>query len=452
MNNLLAQASKLGILGSPLPTFLKARESIRRVCEYAITATGGATPPVDVAAVEMIFVARSLTLLHQRYVYIKTKFSTSLPTLTELEEAVCEHGDAAKEDGVPNLSPTWSFRLRLFPDEQAAVEIVDDSLCPGILDTGEGLFALQRVLPETRPAMGFHGGSSSADGDVTFAPVSTGARRVRRVPVTGQCDTFNYYWPLICGTQSTEELVRSDGDATVRLTLWAFYMWRKSATGTRPVWYTLLSTLSFTLTRWTDIMKYDEMKPGDKVEIFWPEDREWYPGTMGDTDEDGKTTIKYDDGDVETLLLKEERMRVLHSVAAKGKRKEAAALQESTAGNYGGHWKKFVKFCEEDGLQWLPASGATVPLCVHKAALVLPLATEEQLGLFRACVYVVVAFVTFGRPLTGTAMLRKSLLRDSEGLSVVLEKEKGSGQCVVARCYEEYIDGSRHGRLLEAAV
>ncbi|KAK3266166.1 hypothetical protein CYMTET_25191 [Cymbomonas tetramitiformis] len=71
---------------------------------------------------------------------------------------------------------------------------------------------------------------------------------------------------------------------------------------------------------------------------------------------------------------------------------------------------------------YLPASAIR---CVHDAAFLLPLAAEEHRKLFRAYVYVVVAFVTFSRPQTGTAMLRESLLRDNNGLSIVLEKEKG---------------------------
>eukprot|EP00854_Cymbomonas_tetramitiformis_P003733 gene3733-biopygen3671 len=233
----------------------------------------------------------------------------------------------------------------------------------------------------------------------------------------------------------------------------------------------------------TDIEKYDEVRPGNKIELFWPEDREWYPGTVGDT-EHGTTKIIYDDGDMEDLC---------------GRRR----------GEYfPPHWEKFVNFCGEHGLQWLPASAKTVQLyvasllelgtvkgtslqpylsaincfhedfsfprpakgrdvtravkgmtvmqteaaeqrditetvrtylpasavrCVHKAALRLPLATVEQLKLFRACVYVVVAFVTFGKPHTGTAMRRESLLRDGNGLSIVLEKEKGKNHLLCKR-------------------
>ncbi|KAK3241878.1 hypothetical protein CYMTET_48401 [Cymbomonas tetramitiformis] len=107
--------------------------------------------------------------------------------------------------------------------------------------------------------------------------------------------------------------------------------------------------------------------------------------------ENGRMKIEYDDGDEEDVVVKEEKYRVLpsvkveeqqhqvtatpwrtallrhwtgelggnqHSVAAA--EMQAAALQKSTADNYERHWKKFVKFCTEENLQWLPATAATV--------------------------------------------------------------------------------------------
>ncbi|KAK3239637.1 hypothetical protein CYMTET_50449 [Cymbomonas tetramitiformis] len=284
----------------------------------------------------------------------------------------------------------------------------------------------------------------------------------------------------------------------------------------------------------------EEVRPGCKIEVFWPENRMWHPGIVGTTGEDGTTKIVYDDGDVENVVLEEEKYGVFpseneeeqpqqqvtttpwktvllrhwteklggnqHSDTAAAM--QAAALEKSTADNYEGHWKKFVKFCTEENLRWLPATATTMQLymaalqklgtvkgtslqpylsainCfhedfdyqgpakgravtrvvkgmtamqtaaaeqqnitetvriylpasavryVHKAALQLPLATEGQRRLLRACVYVVVAFVTFGRTHIGTAILRESLLRDSNGLSTVLEKEKGKNYLLCKR-------------------
>ncbi|KAK3233246.1 hypothetical protein CYMTET_56452 [Cymbomonas tetramitiformis] len=54
-----------------------------------------------------------------------------------------------------------------------------------------------------------------------------------------------------------------------------------------------------------------------------------------------------------------------HSVATA--EMQAAALEKTTADNYERHWKKFVKFCTEENLQWLPATATTVRL--YMAAL-----------------------------------------------------------------------------------
>ncbi|KAK3270661.1 hypothetical protein CYMTET_20950 [Cymbomonas tetramitiformis] len=81
--------------------------------------------------------------------------------------------------------------------------------------------------------------------------------------------------------------------------------------------------------------EYDEMRPGDKIEILWPEDLEWYPGIVGATGNDGRTTIQFDDGDVENIVLKEEGYRVPPSVTT-----------------------------EAQHQQWLPPTAATVQLYV----------------------------------------------------------------------------------------
>ncbi|KAK3234406.1 hypothetical protein CYMTET_55348 [Cymbomonas tetramitiformis] len=130
---------------------------------------------------------------------------------------------------------------------------------------------------------------------------------------------------------------------------------------------------------------------------------------------------------------------------------QVAALQLSAAGNYEGHWRKFVDFCVSEGRVWLPATEATIRLYiafplkrvrrVHEAARRIVLDTNEKVELLRACVYVVVAFVTVSRPQTGTAMLRGSLLHDSSRLSVVLEKEKGRNHLLIKRRLFIPVDG-----------
>ena len=286
---------------------------------------------------------------------------------------------------------------------------------------------------------------------------------------------------------------------------------------------------------------HEEVRSGCKIEIFWPDDQLWYPGTVGVTGADGKRKIEYDDGEIEFLELSKEKYRLptaeaptleptwrtamlAHwsaklgdgALADEAAEMQAAALRPSTAGNYEAHWKTFVDFCLEEGLPWLPATEGTVlkyiafqkrrgtvrgsslqpylsainnfhedfghdgpakgravtravrgmtamqteaeeeqgcsatertwlPAAavrrVHQAADEIVVDSRESLELLRSCVYVVVAFVTFGRPQTGTAMLRESLLRDSSGLSVVLQKEKGRNHTRTKRRLRIPVDG-----------
>ncbi|KAK3283685.1 hypothetical protein CYMTET_8630 [Cymbomonas tetramitiformis] len=71
---------------------------------------------------------------------------------------------------------------------------------------------------------------------------------------------------------------------------------------------------------------------------------------------------------------------------------------------------------------WLPAAHVRR---VHEAALKFNPRSPEELQLLRALTYVVVAFVTFGRPDTGTSLSRQHVQCGDDEFSVVLLKEKG---------------------------
>ncbi|KAK3289775.1 hypothetical protein CYMTET_2810 [Cymbomonas tetramitiformis] len=77
--------------------------------------------------------------------------------------------------------------------------------------------------------------------------------------------------------------------------------------------------------------KYDEVRPGDKIKIFWLENWECYPGIVGATSDDGRTTITYDNGDVENIVLKEERYRVPHFVTTEEQQQEVRSTPWRTA-------------------------------------------------------------------------------------------------------------------------
>ncbi|KAK3237947.1 hypothetical protein CYMTET_52011 [Cymbomonas tetramitiformis] len=79
---------------------------------------------------------------------------------------------------------------------------------------------------------------------------------------------------------------------------------------------------------------------------------------------------------------------------------------------------------------WLPAAHVRR---VHEAALKLTPRSPEELRLLRAFAYVVVAFVTFGRPHTGTSLSRQHVHCGDSEFSVVLLKEKGRRHRLVKR-------------------
>ncbi|KAK3239265.1 hypothetical protein CYMTET_50799 [Cymbomonas tetramitiformis] len=79
---------------------------------------------------------------------------------------------------------------------------------------------------------------------------------------------------------------------------------------------------------------------------------------------------------------------------------------------------------------WLPAAHIRR---VHEAALSLTPRSPEELRLLRAFAYVVVAFVTFGRPDTGTSLSRQHVHCGDSEFSVVLLKEKGRRHHLVKR-------------------
>ncbi|KAK3237305.1 hypothetical protein CYMTET_52609 [Cymbomonas tetramitiformis] len=79
---------------------------------------------------------------------------------------------------------------------------------------------------------------------------------------------------------------------------------------------------------------------------------------------------------------------------------------------------------------WLPAAHVRR---VHEAALKLTPRSAEELRLLRAFAYVVVAFVTFGRPDTGTSLSRQHVHCGDSEFSVILLKEKGRRHHLVKR-------------------
>ncbi|KAK3242073.1 hypothetical protein CYMTET_48217 [Cymbomonas tetramitiformis] len=127
---------------------------------------------------------------------------------------------------------------------------------------------------------------------------------------------------------------------------------------------------------------------GLKVKVYWPQDDAWYTGTVGDTGSDGLTHIAYEDGDKEDLDMSKERYEVLpaavlemvgwdaalqerwrgelgdNSLTELAVQVQGATLGDKTVGNYRPKAQAFIAFCEAEGRQWLPATGATVRLYI----------------------------------------------------------------------------------------
>ncbi|KAK3259637.1 hypothetical protein CYMTET_31374 [Cymbomonas tetramitiformis] len=84
------------------------------------------------------------------------------------------------------------------------------------------------------------------------------------------------------------------------------------------------------------------------------------PGVRGDRGREGETQVLHDDGDVEWLLLEEERTRVIAAQQAV----EEEALRALTRGDYAPKAKRLREFRGDEGREWLPASDETACLCV----------------------------------------------------------------------------------------
>ncbi|KAK3267311.1 hypothetical protein CYMTET_24122 [Cymbomonas tetramitiformis] len=62
------------------------------------------------------------------------------------------------------------------------------------------------------------------------------------------------------------------------------------------------------------IVPRPELVPGTRVEVYWPLDRSWYPGEVGERTRRGRTRVTYDDGTYESLVMDKEDYRVIPQV------------------------------------------------------------------------------------------------------------------------------------------
>lgn len=50
---------------------------------------------------------------------------------------------------------------------------------------------------------------------------------------------------------------------------------------------------------------------GDRIRVFWPEEKEWFEGSVTGANASGKCHISYDDGDTEWIILAEQKWELL---------------------------------------------------------------------------------------------------------------------------------------------
>eukprot|EP00854_Cymbomonas_tetramitiformis_P034163 gene34163-biopygen17133 len=96
-----------------------------------------------------------------------------------------------------------------------------------------------------------------------------------------------------------------------------------------------------------------------KVRVYWPVDKAWYTGTVGDTGADSLTHVAHDDGDEEYLNMSKENSLTELAVQMQG-----ATLGSKAVGNFQPKARASMAFCEAEGRQWLPATETTMRLYI----------------------------------------------------------------------------------------
>ncbi|KAK3233814.1 hypothetical protein CYMTET_55911, partial [Cymbomonas tetramitiformis] len=233
---------------------------------------------------------------------------------------------------------------------------------------------------------------------------------------------------------------------------------------------------------------------GEQLEVFWPLDDAWYRGTVAEISAEGRHHIKYDDGEEAWLLLSEEMQEEALGAATRGNYDPKAKRFRDFYVQEGREWlpatEETVRLyiaavLEKGGIQatsmqpylsainnhheemgypgpakgrgvvraikgmarlqvaaaqeagetvlertWLPAKHVRT---VHEAALTLVPDNEEQLRLLRAYTFVVLAFLSFGRPDTGSSLQQENVITDDDGVTVILTREKGRNRVLKKR-------------------
>ena len=112
--------------------------------------------------------------------------------------------------------------------------------------------------------------------------------------------------------------------------------WRASASldGKRTYLGTFHSQAAAALAKDTFVMNSPRTAVGCRIEVFWPEDQEWYGGLVTAHDAaSGKHKIRYDDGEVERVALEKEEFRWAAETGGATDSKEHGAENDSKDDN-----------------------------------------------------------------------------------------------------------------------
>lgn len=67
---------------------------------------------------------------------------------------------------------------------------------------------------------------------------------------------------------------------------------------------------------------------GDRIDVFWPLDNQYYSGIVSSYDDDGKATINYDDSEIETLDMSKETWKLSAASSALSMKIDSNTLEQ----------------------------------------------------------------------------------------------------------------------------
>ncbi|KAI0566966.1 mucin-2 [Gracilaria domingensis] len=92
----------------------------------------------------------------------------------------------------------------------------------------------------------------------------------------------------------------------------------------------------------------DQVQAGDEIEVWWPADRQYYPGIIDDILSNGRYRITYLDGEVEKLRLSNERWRFRGNAAERVSRAHSASPRKRSRNLFTTHEPEPIVIDDDD--------------------------------------------------------------------------------------------------------